>query len=361
MRNIIAKCLIIYGCVLFSLYHASIAYGEPTLEETRKLLQKGLNIYEIDQEVARLSAKEEQLAIEILKVEQDITANKELVAAAKTQAGDVLRAYYMGEKESLLALILSAKNLSEAMAVFEFVNIIFENDQKTLDQYLDVYRELKDMHAELLSAQIDLQEVKEQFLNQRQVLITLQEELDAELSVHPESERLAFLIQELTLKWENQGLPIFKNYFKALAKAMNQLPEIRAMHKNIVSMKGSTIQFQITDDQLNEFLISKDELFKDFAFEFTADKIEAVGKHNGMEVTIRGHYSLVQEPDNVIRFHVDELIYDGFTLPESTNRSLEEEFDLGFYPAQLEFLGLQLEATDVITESNKLRVLLKFK
>jgi hypothetical protein len=41
------------------------------------------------------------------------------------------------------------------------------------------------------------------------------------------------------------------------------------------------------------------------------------------------------EKSGAILFHVDELIFNGLALPDTTRRSLEEEFDLGFYPQKM--------------------------
>lgn len=361
MRNKIITLLIIHCCLFFSISSISFSTEEPTLEETRELLQKGLTLYEMDQEIIRLTVKEEQTSLKISEVEQDIVVQQALVEKTKERAAHILRSYYMGERDSLMMLMFSMDNLTDALAVIEFVNMIFKSDQKTLDQYLTSYLELKNLHAELVDTQTNLQEIKQQFIIQRETLVRLQAELDLVLENHPDADRLTTLIEELTLEWENQGQPIFRSYFKALAEAMQQLSEIQTMHKNILSFKGTNIQFQITDDQLNEFLIQKNKLFENFSFRFGDESIEAHGEQDDLNATIKGHYSLEREEESVLRFHLDELIFNGFTLPDSTTKALEEEFDLGFYPEKMSFLGFKLEATELHTESGKLKVILKFK
>ena len=36
-----------------------------------------------------------------------------------------------------------------------------------------------------------------------------------------------------------------------------------------------------------------------------------------------------------ILFHVDELIFNGLALPDTTRAQLEQQFDLGFYPSEI--------------------------
>lgn len=361
MRNKIVILLITLCFLFFSLSGISFSIEEPTLDETRELLQKGLTIYEIDQEIIRLSAKEEQISLTVAKTEQNIIQQQALVEITKERAGRILRSYYMGERDSLLMLFFSMNNLSDALAVIEFVNMIFKSDQKTLDHYLTSYLELKNLHAELVDTQTSLQEIKQQFLIQRKTLVKLQDELDQALEDHPNENRLTTLIEELTLEWKNQGQPVFRSYLKALSEAMQQLSEIQTMHNNILSFKGTKIEFQITDTQLNEFLITKNRLFENFAFRFGDESIEAHGEQDDLSAVIKGHYSLENEEESVLRFHLDELVFNGFTLPDSTTIALEEEFDLGFYPERLSFLGFKLEATELHTESGQLKVILRLK
>ena len=63
-----------------------------------------------------------------------------------------------------------------------------------------------------------------------------------------------------------------------------------------------------------------------------------------MDLLIAGYYSVENETQNAIVFHVERLVFNGLELPESTRRALGEEFDLGFYPQQL---ISYVKATDV--------------
>src|SRR5690606_27082163 len=83
---------------------------------------------------------------------------------------------------------------------------------------------------------------------------------------------------------------------------------------------------------LNTFLREQNELFNHFSFTFSDNIITAYGKKDDIEISVSGHYSVENEPVNGIIFHVDQLFFNGFALPDTTRQALEKEFDLGFYP-----------------------------
>ncbi len=337
------------------------ALDELSLEETKKLLQKGLTIHEIDREVERLQDIEHQLQKKIIEIEEQIVEQDQIVKETKQRAGEILRSYYMGDRVSLLMLIITIESFSEALATIEFINMIFSSDQRILNEYISANQQLQVMYKNLILTQKNLQGMKQQFIQQRNTLVTLQSELNLILDNHPESTHLQMLINQLTINWQEIGRPILQTYFKALGEAMNQLPDIQNQYKDIVSFRGTQILFKITDDQLNEFLQSKNSIFENFSFQFYNDQIEVRGEQDGLTATIIGHYKLVNDPENAIQFSIDELIYNGFTLPESTIKTLESEYDLGFYPGQQKFLGFSLQATQLQMEFGSLEILLRIK
>lgn len=52
-------------------------------------------------------------------------------------------------------------------------------------------------------------------------------------------------------------------------------------------------------------------------------------------------------------FHVDHVVFNGLELPDTTRQALEEEFDLGFYPARIVSF---LQATEVASSDGILHV-----
>ncbi|MNY82661.1 hypothetical protein D3C86_2249010 [compost metagenome] len=52
-------------------------------------------------------------------------------------------------------------------------------------------------------------------------------------------------------------------------------------------------------------------------------------------------------------FHIDNVVFNGLELPESTRQDLEDEFDLGFYPGKIVSF---LHATEVESKDGVLYV-----
>jgi hypothetical protein len=188
------------------------------------------------------------------------------------------------------------------------------------------YTELEDKQAELLA-------LEEKVQVQRERVLVLESQLDDELAGRSDSDRIRLLIEELTSFWEKEGLTEVKSYFQALSKAMGTLPGWIQDNKDLMEIKGFQYTIRVPEDKLNKFLREQDERFNYFSFKFEDDKITAYGERDDIEISVSGHYSLVEEPRNGIMFHVDELVFNGFTLPDTTRAALEEEFDLGFYPS----------------------------
>jgi peptidoglycan hydrolase CwlO-like protein len=329
-----------------------------TLKEAEELLQKGLTIYEIDQEVARLSKKESDYSAQIDFSLQNIQKQDILVQKTRERAGRVIRAYYTGERESVWLLLFAARSFSDALNMIEYLFMIIEHDYRAIRTYLQTSRELKQMHTELVQAREILREIKVRFMAERERLITLQKELDEELKTNPEAEKLALQIKQLTELWETKGIVFFKKYFDAFTQAMKHFPEMIANNKNILLVDGLNYTFQLTDAQLMQFLEQKDPLFKNFTFGFQQDRIVVEGQQDDIRLTITGHYILEDKPVNSLKFHIDDLIFNGFTLPDTTRNSMQEQFDLAFYPNKLASF---LVATGVQMEPGWLKVKLKMK
>ena len=81
----------------------------------------------------------------------------------------------------------------------------------------------------------------------------MQTELDEELQQLDEAEMVMAQIEELTREWEQHGLPLFRRYFAALAEAMEQLPEMINDYEDVLTSRGLTWTFHVSDDVLNGF------------------------------------------------------------------------------------------------------------
>lgn len=339
-----------------SYLHQSLATD---LEQMRHLLQKGLTIYEMEQEIARLTQKEAEISEQIVTLSEEIKNQEKLVAITKDQAGKVLRSYYLGERDSLWLLLLSLDSLTEAIAAFEFISTIIGSDQKRINDYADAQQQLQQLLELSLVIQTDLQRVKQQFIDQRDAQLALQRELDSELATRSDADEVLQQIEQLTTDWQTEGLPIFRQYLQAFAEAMEQLVDIQAMYSNVITLRGANILFTITDEQLNEFLKSKDPILENLTFRFLDGQVEAGGQHEHIGMKIVGQFQLELEPDNVIRFKIDELLYNDFVLPETTALDLQEQFAFSFYPEHVSFLGLSFKATELTTASGVLTVKLE--
>jgi peptidoglycan hydrolase CwlO-like protein len=359
-----AVCLILCLAVGLSPCFTASVYAANT-EETKLLLQKGLNVYEVDQELARIEKQENNLIHQLTTTEQELLTQLALSSETRVHAAKVLRAYYMGDRDSLWMLIFSITSFKDALSTFEYLQMIIRNDRESLKRYTDNQKRLSELTASLYNSKTQLQQTKERYLAQREKLIQLQKQLDEDLSKHTEAAAILQQMTNLTVQWQDKGIPLFKMYFQSLAQAMKQLPEIISDQGNgksnhLIINDFQQYTFQITDQELNRFLRSKNELFRNMTFRFTDSYVLTTGTQDGMEVLIKGKYELAvkEEPNKkaFVRFRIEQLQFNGYDLPASTIEAMEKEFDLGIYPQNL---AAFLLVTGVKLEEGKLSLMLK--
>ncbi len=352
----------VYGC-LSALWPYS-AYAESG-QADRSLLQKGLTIYEIDQELSRIADQEIKLQAQMQSAEQQIREAEHSTSEAKIHAAKVVRSYYMGDRDSLWVLLFSVGSFSDAVSVLDYLQMILRNDKQALQRHTDAWQRLTSVKKELADAHTSLQRTKERYLQQRERLAALQKEVDAQLADSKEQAALLQQMLELNKLWENKGIPLFKTYFQALAGAMQQLPELvtsgggKNKNGNLV-MNGVNYTFQMTDSELNDFLRKKNERFRNLTFHFYPDQVSASGQEGDIAVMIRGSYEMALMDDGsgkpFIRFRILEMQFNGFSLPSTTVEEFEKSFDLGIYPQNIASF---LQVTGVRLEEGKLSILLK--
>lgn len=356
MRNMLRR----FALLCFALCLASVSAGRARaaddLEETRRLLQKGLTIHELDREIARLSDMEQSIKVQIADNEARLKETDEQVRQAREHAKDVLRAYYTGGRAPLWTMLLSVDSWKDALYVLEQTQIIASNDKRTLNRYLSAYKEMKTATERLETTRSQLSEVKASFIAQKNKMLQLQEELNRSLAALPKGDSVSRQIDELNRQWETTGLPLFRKYFAALSETMRKLPELVGQKPEVLTIKGWNYTFQLKDTDLNEFIHSKNKELQNLSFTFEDGKITARGRQDDSELTIVGRYELEEKPKNAIRFRVEELTYNGLQLPPGTIRELEETKDLSFYPNKIANF---LQATNVKTTAGKLTVDLK--
>ncbi|UNK20084.1 hypothetical protein MNQ98_08735 [Paenibacillus sp. N3/727] len=325
-------------------------------EEARKLLEDSLSIVEIDHEIERIGKRQKELEQIQNSLETKISNIELQIQERQEQAGIVLRAYYMGERESLLNLLLSAQSLTGFFRILDFYDLIIQNDQAILRAYNQQYKELVSAQTKASRNADQLTEVKDNLVKQRARVLALEEQVNGALASSSNPQAMAKLIEEFTLYWENVGIYEVKRHFQALAGAMNNLPAFIQGSKNMLKTNGKEYTININENDLNEFLRSEDELFNTFAFHFDDGKISAEGESGNLSLLIEGRYTIINDPENAIMFQIDKLVFNRLELPDTTRQALQNEFDMNFYPKQLVSF---LKATEVSTDNKVLFVKLE--
>ncbi|MFB9280014.1 coiled-coil domain-containing protein [Cohnella cellulosilytica] len=310
-------------------------HAEPYPEETRQLLEKSLSVVELNREIDRISALRSGAQADIERNERLLAEREMAIAVQREKAGHVLRSYYMGYKDFWMAALLHADSLPKIIRVWDTMDLIVQADHRTMNAYAEQYRELKSGYERLKREKDDLVAVESGLVAQRDRMNALRGDLDRELAASGDEQMLRKLMDELQAYWRNVGLYEVKQHFKALASAMTQLPDYVKKTPGIVQTNGLKTKLTLSDRQLNEFLRSQDSRFDDFSFKFDDGLLTMEGDNGHLQVTIQGRYTIENEPENAIRFHVDKLVFNGLALPDTTRAELEQEFDLGFYPQKL--------------------------
>lgn len=334
-QRIVCMLAAMLVCITFALQFPVLAEQQtesPPQGDIRDLLEKSLSVVEIDKEIERIQEKKQELLATMSDAEDELRERELQIADKREQAGEVLRAYYMGERDSLYSALLTMKSWTRFFEVLDYVDIIVSQDKSTLSGFIDRFRGMQDDYKLLEEKQAELAQVERKLLEQRERVLALEQSVEGQLSGRADSERIRLLMQELNSFWETAGLTEVRDYFKALSAAMGKLPGWVQDNKEMLEVNGFNYTIRVSEDKLNEFLREQDERFNHFAFSFDDDSITAYGKRDGMEISVKGHYSVQDKPTNGIIFHVDELLFNGFTLPDTTRSALEDEFDLGFYP-----------------------------
>ncbi|ARF67122.1 hypothetical protein B7C51_03825 [Paenibacillus larvae subsp. pulvifaciens] len=324
-----------------------------------EVFQKGLTIYEIDRELERLVEQDEKLEQEIAATDNKIEQKQKDIKITRERAKKVVKAYYMGGQTSLWQAVLEADSFQNAFIRYRYIRQIFKRQDKILSDYAVDVRELTNTSKNQQKAKLKLEETRQRYLAQKKELLAKQQELELLLKNSGMQKELEEQIGQLNKKWETEGLPLFKTYFKELARTMKDLPELvtqdRSKH---LKLNGFSTQFELTDSDLNNFLRSKNNLFSHLTFRFKENQVVAEGKDKDVQMTIKGTYKLEEDSgEQVIAFHLEDLVFNGYSLPLSTRRTLEEDFDLGFYP---KLMVSFIKVSDVKVSDGKLNLNFKF-
>lgn len=325
----------------------------PDNSETRKLLEQSLSSAEIEREISRITAEQSVLEQKAALLQKQAADKEAAIADQQERAGAVIRAYYMGDRDGLLGALLSAKSIGRMLALFDYYEIIIGRDRDILSQYEEQYKDLKTTITSAQRSAQELEQLKTALTEQKIRVAALNEEIEGGIRDSGDPESMSALLEEFTRYWENIGLYEVKTYFKALSSAMNHLPQFVQSNDGMLTRKGMTYTLALKQEDLNAFLVSQNPLFNDFAFQFNNGQVTASGTSGGLSLTLTGHYTVQDEPVSGLMFHVDKVVFNGLELPDSTRQSLEEEFDLGFYPEKIVSF---LRATEVESRDGVLHV-----
>ncbi|WP_245954416.1 coiled-coil domain-containing protein [Fontibacillus phaseoli] len=307
----------------------------PMSDEELKVLQESLSIVEIDREIARIEKEQQLTEQNIQQLELQLKDKNNQIRGNQEQAGKRLAAYYMGERETLLSALLSANSLKDFFSMLDYYQLIAERDRYILNSYKTEYADLAKTKRKLDKLSSDLDQMKAGLLQQRKRVALLQQSVDGSLSASVDPEKLKEMIRELTVYWENVGLYEVRRYFRALSAAMSGFPDFLKDHEDSLSSDKEGYILTVKEEDLNNFLHGRNELLKNMSFVFEDERIVAQGRREGLELKVEGHYTVENEPQNSITFHVDRLLFNGLELPDTTRLELEKDFDLGFYPKKI--------------------------
>ncbi|SDC73363.1 hypothetical protein SAMN02799630_01328 [Paenibacillus sp. UNCCL117] len=371
MRIRLLTVLLCAACLSVQSPVTAAETGQP--HQDRDILQQGLTIFEIDQELKRIEVREAELQTQQRKAEAALASSADAVEQTREHAAKVIRAYYMGDRDSLWTLLFSARSFADGLAIFDYLQMILSNDKMTLGRHQDAYAKQTEHKRELEQAGDALQAAKLRFQQQRDKQLALQAELDRQIAARASSEAEAAALQarmlELNRQWHEQGLPAFKAYLRELAKAMQELPQTMSTGSGTGTGKNSNLSlfdnglsstFQLTDGELNEYLRTRHPMFASLTFKFIPGKVVASGRQDGIDLSVQGAYSIAAREDPkakpFIRFRIEELHFNGFQLPATTVEALEKEVDLSIYPEKLAPI---LQVTEVHQDEGLLRIVLK--
>ncbi|MBP1961414.1 hypothetical protein [Paenibacillus aceris] len=319
------------------LYTVTAEENNPGADETKELVQKGLTIFEIDKEVNRLNAQDANIVLQIKQNEQDITKQSSNVDSSRKHAGQVMRAYYTGDRDSIWMLLFSVNSFADALRMFEYLQMIISNDHRALAAFTDSFNKLKSLQSELQASRAQLQKTKDKYLEQRERLVKLQDELDKQLAVSAQASVIENQIKSLNEQWKQVGVPLFREYLNNLSAAFRDLPQYvtkESKFMDLSSIKNPVIT--ISDTDFNAYLHGKNELLQNLNFQFADDSIIAKGQKDQVQISITGKFLLKENPDmNEVRFVVDKLEFNGFQLPDTTIEDFSKEFQLGFVPKKI--------------------------
>lgn len=304
--------------------------AEPPLPLEEIILQQYLTQKELERSLALMQEEEKKLQIEIAQLTLDMGKQASVIASMQKRAGEVARAYYTGERVSLMSLLFDAENFNDFLLLYDFLQLLYQRDLRTLDRYQNERNKLEQLQASKQNRLGTVTGLRERFENQLQQLLVIQAEKERNLSKLSDPTSVNSLMNDLMTEWQERGLPAFNTFFSELSAVMFQVAEL-ATPERISSENLFSHTLTISEDDFNQFLMSKNELFNQAQFTFENDQLVVEGSYDLMNLRIVGRYELVSPKE--LKFHITKLTFDGFELPQTTMEEMEKKYNLGIYPS----------------------------
>ncbi|CCQ92393.1 exported hypothetical protein [[Clostridium] ultunense Esp] len=314
----------------FSLLIPSLR-AEKDGEETggKELFQKVLTLHEIGKEVERITKEENRLREELAGLNTKVASQEKITSLLRSEVGRIARAYYMGDQWDLLFLLLQSRDMGEAIMRYEYLTSILSHHQQKLLSYREEEQLLLTLQTEKNRALDQLEETRLHLQAEERLLRSLQEEYGTLLLQLPEGEQVKLLLSRFIQDWEEKGLPAFERFLNEMSI---QTRNMAGTFKNKVTFSLSGASLSISDQDFTRSLRDSSSLFRNFSVRFDQNGLSFFGEYEERTLTLKGHYEM---GENILYFHIDRLIYNGYRLPEETVRFLDEKYDLGLYMDQI--------------------------
>lgn len=328
------------------------AQEEQSVPLEQLILQQHFTQKELERTLTLIKTEESRTKSDIARLELDMQRQKLMIDAMSRHAGEVALAYYTGERASLLTLLFQAESFNQLLLMVDFMQYLFERDVARLEMFQEERTRLATMQADRQAYLTQLATLRAKYEAQLTEMLAIQAEKEQNVQKLDDPTSVETLMNHLIMDWQQRGLPAFQTFFGTLANVMVQIPEL-ATPERIQSSGFFTHTFTITQDEFNQFLASKNEMFKQTTFHFNDNQLIVEGTYDHMELRLVGAYELVSPKQ--LKFHIESLYFDGFELPRSTVDEMEQMYDLGFYP-ELISPNIQIEKFSLLDEKLKLQL-----
>lgn len=322
----------------------------PSLEQV--ILQQHFTQKELERNLELIRGEEKSLLTQIAQLDTDLSRQSLMIEAKRRHAGDVARAYYMGQRANLLSLLFETDNFNDFLLAYDFLQILFTRDMEKLQDYQSERKKASLMQSDKQQRLAQVKLLRAHYEQALAEMLAVQKEKEENLQQLTDPASVQSLMDHLVADWRKDGLPAFRNYFSILTKVMFQIPEL-ATPDRIQSDGLLTHTLTIKETDFNQFLESKDSMFKQSQFHFENNQLQVEGSYNQMNMKMVGEYQLVSPTE--LKFHIVQLFYDGFQLPQPTIDELAKEFDFGFYPSMIA-PTIQVEDIKLADQALKLKL-----